>query len=32
LKKFFLSITSFLARALPLPIKQALYRFPLLRV
>ncbi len=28
MKKYFLSFASFLARTLPLPIKQALYRFP----
>jgi len=28
LKKFFISFASFIARALPLPVKQGLYRFP----
>src|SRR5512145_1835082 len=28
MKKLFLSFTSFIARLLPLPVKQALYRFP----
>ncbi len=30
MKKSFLSFASFLARALPLPVKQAMYRFPFL--
>jgi FkbM family methyltransferase len=30
LKKSFISLASFLARTLPLPVKQGLYRFPLL--